>query len=478
MPDTAVDLADIQGNILRGYHKAFVRHLVLTVSEADLARQWLLDVTSGDEGAGPQVTTAEPWANRPGTCLNIGMTHAGLAALGVAPESLDSFPHEFAEGMASRAVKLGDTGASAPTNWKPEWRDPGAVHLVVSVHADHPGDLHATAARVLGAGAAAGPAFTALAQLDGAAFPDGLVHFGYRDGIAQPRFENLGDPDSRPDQQPLVEIGAVLLGHRTPVEDLMWEVPKPDVLGMHGCFNAFRVLEQRVGDYEQFLTDQAEKLLAHPAADELLPPGAELTWDPPLSRHHAMREVIGAKMLGRWRNGVPVVLSPTSPTPQPPVGPDRLNDFGYADDPNGFGCPMGSHIRRCNPRDGRIVQRSTNHSRRIVRRGIPYGPPFDPASPTDDERGLLGMFLCASLIVQFEAMQYDWINLGLQDPRITGANDPVIGNNEPEHSVFAIPVASGSVELRGFSRFVHTRGGAYLFIPSMRALRHLGGTDR
>ena len=29
----------------------------------------------------------------------------------------------------------------------------------------------------------------------------------------------------------------------------------------------------------------------------------------------------------------------------------RHNDFGYADDPRGFKCPVGSHARRANPRD-------------------------------------------------------------------------------------------------------------------------------
>ena len=136
---------------------------------------------------------------------------------------------------------------------------------------------------------------------------------------------------------------------------------------------------------------------------------------------------------------------------------------------------MGSHIRRCNPRGARIVQRNTNHSRRIVRRGMPYGPPYDPEHPGDGVgRGLLGVFICASLIAQFESIQYDWMNLGLQDPRITGTNDPVVGNNEPEFSSFLMPIGKSSIELRGFPRFVHTKGGAYLFLPSIRALRYLG----
>ena len=468
--DPPVDLADVQGNILRGYRKPFVRHLVLTVRDRAAARRWLRDATSGDETLAPQVTNAEPWDEKPATCLNVGVTHPGLRTLGLAAASIDAFPHEYTDGMASRAVKIGDTGPSSPARWKPEWRNPEAVHLVVTVHADDAHHRAETADRVLGA--SGGRSFSALAQVDGEGFPGGLVHFGYQDNIAQPHFAGIRDPQERPDRQPVVEVGAALLGYANPIENVRWEVP-PHV-GFNGAFSAFRVLEQRVAEFEDFLTEAAATVLAHPLADALLPAGIEQHWDPPMSRPDAMRELIAAKILGRWRNGLPLVLSPTTPTPDPPVGPEQINDFGYADDPDGLRCPIGSHIRRCNPRDARLVQRNTNHARRIVRRGVPYGPKFDPAHPDDTERGLLGAFICASLIVQFEGIQYDWMNLGLHDPRITGSNDPVVGNNDPDFSTFDLTTAGGAIPLRGFGRFVHTRGGAYVFLPSISALRYLG----
>ena len=477
---TGLDLADLQGNILRGYHKRFVRHLVLTVGNAPAARRWLLDATSGDFGAAPQITTAEPWGEqRRSTCVNIGFTHAGLAALGVPAASLDSFPHEFASGMPARNVLIGDTGPSDPSKWKEEWRDASRVHVMVSVHSDHEHERAETADRILGADH--GRAFRLLAALDGEGFPNGVVHFGYRDSIAQPQFNGVHDPDARRDDQPFVEVGAVLLGHATPVEHLRWQVPQPNVLGMNGSFNAFRVLEQRVHEFEEFLTARAEELMAGPLADQVLPPGVEATWDPPTTRLEAMRELVAAKLLGRWRNGVPLVLSPTTPMPVPPISDAELNNFGYSTDPDGQQCPIGSHIRRSNPRDARIVQRNTNHARRLVRRGIPYGPMYDAKHP-DVERGLLGSFMCASLTGQFEALQYDWMNLGLQDPRITGSNDPLLGNNDVNFSSFSFPVGDESVTFRGFDRFINTRGGAYLFQPSISALRHLanltGTTDR
>jgi deferrochelatase/peroxidase EfeB len=467
----SVNLADVQGNILRGYRKNLVRHLVLSINDVAGARKWLADVTSGESSRAPQITNAEPWDEKPPTCLNVGVTYEGLRVLGVPASSLATFPHEFVDGMASRALKLGDVGPSSPETWKSEWRDAKKVHLVVSVLADRGEDLDAVSARVVGAGGAR--VFRELAHLDGAGFPGGVVHFGYQDNIAQPHFEGIRDPRDRPDLQPLVEVGAALLGYENPVENVRWEVPQPNVLGFNGSFNAFRVLEQRVEALEDFLSDAADTILRHPLGEALFPAGTEQQWDPPVTRREALREVVAAKLLGRWRNGVPLVLSPLSPTPDPSIGFEQLNAFGFAFDPDGLRCPIASHVRRCNPRDARIVQRNTNHSRRLIRRGVPYGPVFDPAHRDGVERGLLGVFICASLLAQYEAIQYDWANLGLQDPRVTGTNDPIIGNNDEAFSLFMLPVGSSSIELRGFSSFVNTRGGAYLFLPSISALKYL-----
>jgi len=119
---------------------------------------------------------------------------------------------------------------------------------------------------------------------------------------------------------------------------------------------------------------------------------------------------------------------------------------------------------------------------------MPYGPPYEPAERNQDEpkrdeskpgpdleRGLLGNFIGASLGAQFEAMSCDWLNLGLQDPRITGSNDPITGANDPHTSWFDLPLASGdTIQLRGLPEFVTTRGGAYTFLPSLSAIRYLG----
>ena len=105
-----INLADLQGNILRGYtKKPHVRYLILEVVDRSAARRWLADSVSGRNGV-PQITSGDWGKNKPDTCFNIGLTYEGLRALGTPSSSLEMFPNEFVEGMTARAVKLGDVG--------------------------------------------------------------------------------------------------------------------------------------------------------------------------------------------------------------------------------------------------------------------------------------------------------------------------------------------------------------------------------
>jgi deferrochelatase/peroxidase EfeB len=459
------DAADVQGNIVRGYRKPRVRYLVLEVADRSAARRWLAAATSGDSGSVPQITTEAPWVEhkRPATCFNIGLTYEGLRALGT--PCLDTFPPEFKEGMSARAVKLGDTGPSAPENWPAPFNDPKRVHLIASIYADEITQLDRVQHHALGDRKALKLLGT---PRDGWIARDNHVHFGYRDNISQPRFEGINE--HKADGQPKAPLGTVLLGYDTNFEGLKWRAPLSDSLGRNGSFNAFRVLAQDVIGFERYLDKTATDLLKHPDIDDLLPDGAEAHIGGGLSRFAALREVIAAYMCGRWRNGVPLALSPHTDKPSH----EALNNFDYVGEAASR-CPYGAHIRRSNPRGGHIVQRVANHSRRLVRRGMPYGPPYDPAKPDTEERGLLGNFVGANIGAQFEAMSCDWLNLGLQDPRVTGSNDPLVGANEAGTSWFDLPRKSGApIRLRGLPRFVTTRGGAYTFLPSLRAIRFLG----
>nr|WP_321250765.1 hypothetical protein [uncultured Ruegeria sp.] len=459
--NTKFNLADIQGNILRGYRRNLVRHLVLEVSDRAAARQFLAAAVDDSHGDVPAITRDVTWTVRPPFCFNIGITFEGLRALGTPAEHLKTFPTEFVQGMTKRAIKIGDFGKSAPENWPAPFDKPERIHLIASVHSDTEDHLDQVEAQVA-------KAFTILGVRNGRNLPEGKVFFGYVDGISQPRFRHVTDPDQVGVDEPMDPLGTALLGYPTKQEGVLFRVPSPHELGFNGSFNAFRVLQQDAAGFEAYLDKAATKLMSHPKRDLLADPKKLhlIVKDPDM--HGALREVVAAQMCGRWRNGTPYELSPNAQFPKEEVS---LTNFDYS---HGSRCPAGSHLRRGNPRGGPIVQRIANYTRRLVRRGMSYGPDFDPQNPDAAERGLLGSFIGANIGAQFEAVMCDWINLGLQDPNITGANDPLLGANTPETSWFDMTLPDGdTIRLRGFPRLIFARGGAYTFLPSLAAIKYL-----
>ena len=80
---------------------------------------------------------------------------------------------------------------------------------------------------------------------------------------------------------------------------------------------------------------------------------------------------MAAKLMGRWRSGAPLVLSPNKDDSALAADPQRNNDFNYKEmDPQGYAVPLGSHARRMNPRD----TAANMNRRRMIRRGATYGP--------------------------------------------------------------------------------------------------------
>lgn len=461
MVTTVFDPQDVQGNILRGYRLNMVRHVMLEITDREAARRFLAAAADGTDSEVPAITRSAVWKQKPEVCFNIAITFEGLRAMGTPQEHLASFPKEFAEGMVKRAMKLGDFGDSAPEKWPAPFDRPDRIHVVASVYANEASHLDEVEARLA-------RAFAVLGVRNGRNLPDGKVFFGYVDSLSQPRFNHVFDPDMVGVDEPKDPLGTVLLGYPTHFEGIEFKVPTPDELGLNGSFNAFRVLAQDSAGFEAYLDTAADMLVAHEKVDLLLEPGAEKDIGGGMSRRDALREVVAAQMCGRWRNGVPYELSPDTDTPAEKVS---LTNYDYA---NGSRCPAGAHMRRANPRGGPIVQRVANYSRRLVRRGMSYGPDFDPANPDSEERGLLGNFIGANYGAQFEAVTCDWLNFGLQDPDITGTNDPLLGANIPETSAFDLSLKDGgTIRLSGFPRFVTTRGGAYAFLPSLSAIRYL-----
>ncbi len=449
----SLDLGDIQGLILRGYAMAALRLLVLRVDDPAAARSFVAALVDFGPGGALSITTAAPWSTKPPACLNIALSFQGLVALGLPPASLATFPEEFMDGAAARAAVVGDTGRSAPEHWLRGVDDEDA-HIFLTVFAADDAALASATVQLeqlVARHAGLGEVFRHQAH----ALAGHVAHFGYRDGFSQPTIAGA-PPSGFADPLPVAPAGEFLLGHPSQHPGLSYPVPEPTVLGRNGSFAAVRILEQDVVGFERFLDESAKQLRIDP-------------------------ELVAAKLCGRWRNGVPLAVSPNTDAPDPPVAEADMNNFDYSappdqadlwvGDPKGYRCPIGSHIRRTNPRGSRVAGGGGN-LHRLVRRGLPYGPAYDPAHPHDGiPRGLLGLFIGASLADQFEFIMADWVNDGLFAPGLGRSRDPLIGEDGLTNH-FDIPSEGGPTRrISGLSTFVTTRGGAYCFLPSLAALR-------
>jgi deferrochelatase/peroxidase EfeB len=480
--NSSLKLADIQGFVVRGYRMPMVRHFLLTVGNPATARKLLGRFVSGDESDAPQITTAEEWHvgfesgpndnpadaphHKPNYCLNVGITWPGLLALEIkerAPAlSFKSFG-AFIAGAAERARLVGDTGPSAPENWVGVFGK-GDDHLLVTLHA-----LSAEAMSIhsdrLSALFAEGGAFQetwsqdgmALMQMqDGKPVPTSKVHFGYTDGISMTTIR--GGPERYPpDHQQPCEPWLFVLQD----EAENYFVPQPRELGLNGSFACFKMIMTDVVGFEKFLQSNKDKI------------------DP---------ELLAAKICGRWRNGVPLALSPETDSPAGGIRPEQLNDYDYVNadgsgDPKGLRCPIGAHMRRINPRGQPVTGQGhlggSNNTHRLIRRGMPYGPIYDPTQRYDGiERGLLGYFINSNLENQYEFVLSQWVN----DSAFAGAvrlnpdsKDPMIGTQDPAKSIFVIPQSTGAppIKVTGFGTFITTRASAYCFLPSITAFKFI-----
>jgi len=459
-----------------------VRHFLLTVGVPAQARKMLGRLVNGDESDSPQITTAEDWhvgfepgpgddtteppRRKPDYCLNVGITWPGLIALEIKDRvptlSFKSFS-AFVAGAADRAGLVGDTGASAPQNWIGDFGK-GSDHVLVTLHAISPDSMKFYSDRLVGM-FCEGDSFREIWRTDGMAWiemKDGKpeftskVPFGYTDGISMTTIR--GGPERYP------------LDHQQPCEPWLFVlqdeaenyfVPQPPELGRNGSFAVFKMIMTDVVGFENFLQS---------------------------NKDHIDPELLAAKICGRWRNGVPLALSPETDSPPGGIPLQQLNDYEYVNadgsgDPKGLRCPVGAHMRRINPRGQPVTGQGqpggSNNTHRLIRRGMPYGPNYDPKLPYDDiERGLLGYFINSSIENQYEFVLGHWVN----DSEFAGAvrlppksRDPMIGTQDPAESIFVIPQANGapSIKVTGFSTFTTTKAAAYCFLPSITAIKFI-----
>ena len=434
-----LELNEIQATVLRPRPAPYYgSHLLLRVDDAQSGREFIRRVT-------PHVDSAANWWKPANAWLSIAISYAGLEALKISPESLQSFPAAFRVGMAARAKALRDEGVNDPRNWEPLFASrQGHIGLTVFSDSSESWQRIVALAREQRRGLSG---ISVVAVQDFGAQPDDRNSLGYKDGIDQPAIEGSG-VEQLPGYGRPIKAGEFILGY--PAEaGVPLPMPQPDILGRNGTFVGFRKYQSRVGAFNRFLHENA---------------GTEQE-----------RELLAAKLVGRWRSGAPLTLAPEHDDPTLGADPQRNNDFDYADDARGQKVPFGCHVRRMNPRDTKLTRLTDVNIHRLIRRGSTYGKPYDPnaLSEEDDEiaRGAIFLFISARAMATMEFLQQEWINegnfIGIGEER-----DPIIGRQD-EGAVFTIPRQPVRRRIHGIQTFNVLRGGEYFFMPSISALNWL-----
>lgn len=452
-------------------------------SASSAAKAWLHELNTGANGAGGLTFGDRTPTDR---ATFIALSAQGLRKLGVTEDEAKCFPPAFAHGMGVdwRARVLGDQGASAPQTWRWGGADNAADAVIFIYARDAEGLEDAKWREVDRIGRYGLKIVTTIkTQLTYSRLhkPPSIEPFGFADGLSQPIVRGsrrwrrnaselhsiepgemlLGYPDARGYYPPTFEIEAKndasndlpllpeLMAQRWPEFTDKDKAARRD-LGRNGTYLVVRQLEQDVDGFNAYL-----KFAANDVARRY--PDLDVP-------RHRLEDWIGAKMVGRWKNGSSLIDNPDGAASR-----KADNDFLLgADDPQGLKCPFGAHIRRANPResvrpgDKQLLAITNRH--RIFRVGRPY-----VENGSQSARGLLFMCVNADIERQFEFIQQTWISA----PTFHGLQREVdaITATTSEVSAFTIPTPYGSISLPSLSTFVTVRGGGYFFLPSRSALR-------
>lgn len=437
-PDLS-SFSEIQGIVASGYRKfPAMSCLLLHVEEREKAIQSLKQIQS-------QVSFSDDQSKASSSRLNLAFSWQGLNRLNssVANEEAELFKREFRQGMVAphRQRILGDLDGSpsAPRHWF--WGQPQTqpVHLALLVYEL---DDARRAARVEDLLARLALKLVDYGRIDSVTLKNQREHFGFVDGLSQPWMRDLNVEGAASDE---VAWGEFLLGYR----DNLGAVQRHPKIAFNGSYLVVRQIEQDVQGFWQSLEASKDQ-----------------------------RVLMAAKQMGRWPDGTPITVNPNSADNQP------TNNFDYANDQEGFRCPAGAHIRRCNPRKGGIDGGARKHRHRILRRGRPYGAPapieFYPpeiqpdvssgVGSKDQSRGLMFMCLNSNFERQFEFVQSNWIN-STMIASLSDERDPIA--SQMDFEAFTIPTDPIRKRCPRPQAYTKTVGGEYFFLPSRSAITQI-----
>ena len=495
--ETQLDLDQIQGDVLVGLQKDFEVFLGFHIALVPPFKAALKKLA-------PEITTARKVYERELLLrlkkeahspikfnfigVNIGFTFDGLSLLGVAnPQNIKD--KSFKAGLVAQSPTLGDppAGPGSPATWT-IGKD-ATLHGLVIVTGPDQASVNAKVAELaLNFGAA----WTLTKEFGMTRkVRRGHEHFGYLDGVSQPAVrgqidhlfpsETFLNPSLNPDNP----------GQGLPGADLHWpgefvfgypqqmrtdiDTPGPVADGglpwmKNGSLMVFRKLKQFVPEFDSTV-DAAAKSLNMDAA------------------------LLGARMVGRWKSGAPVSLSPLQDNSA--QGGDELlnNDFEFGDDSDPpRRCPFSAHIRKSYPRNDitpaatgstdfeeRESSEADTQTHRIMRRGIPFGEelsdPEQKQRKTLKDRGL--MFVCyqTSIERQFEFIIQNWVN-NRGFPAANTGEDPILGQHVGANrarlftgATVNYPTGPVGPTTSLPADFIVPAAGGYLFVPSISALQ-------
>ena len=474
----------IQGNIVPGFATndlALVGLALPPDADTSTAGRFLASLaprlTSGSDILGHRAAARR--RRRPASLgsdeiwLNVALSHAILLRLGL-PDFGDP---SFREGLSEAAARrLGDPAPRAAAIGA---GTAGPIDVLFLVAAADAGATARAADAIRDD--AVGHGFVPTVEQRGRRLRRGIEHFGFVDGVSQPGL--LGRPEDDPARpltpRPWEEVpagsGVLFVDAGTP---LLWpgeflfgyagqrgtdrdpgppptafRAPSParEAWAHDGAYLVFRQMRQDVAGFWAYCRDQAEALAHGPL------PGATA-------------EMVGALLVGRWRDGSPIRLD------DPDGGSARptRNDFDLSDDPFGLGCPLGAHTRKVNPRSGAIADTSPL-DKRLVRRGIPYGEALPGiVRRGDPERGLLFLAYMTSITDQFEFLVSRWIN-DPHAPSGSGSGQDVLIGQPAGGRTMSVRLPGGQTwPFLPPAAFVEATAGQYLFAPSIPSLGALG----
>jgi Dyp-type peroxidase family len=413
--------------------------------------------------------------------VNLALTASGLTELGVELPELALFSSEFREGMAPRPSQglrrsnvLGDIGENSPECWEWGGWKCETIHGLLLLYAASEASLQTLIDEEL---ALMQGVVVRLRTLNGRIYRDRKEHFGFKDGISQPAIEGTRRADCLSPKEARISVvkpGEFVLGYSnerrarislsyTPAQTAGHPgAPRAQSrdLGHNGTYLVFRQLAQDVQCFDRFASETAKRVYGtqQPSAEQL-------DW-------------VASRLVGRTRKGEPLISSSADSTNTPHQ--DRNDFLYYFEDRFGLACPIGAHIRRANPRDALGPDPETalrlSKMHRIIRRGRLYGDRVwagaesEPAGKPDDPRGLNFICLNADIGGQFELVQHSWLN-GTHFGGLHHETDPM-SHYPASGSTFTIQHRPTNMRI-DIPNFISVRGGAYFFLPGIKALRSL-----